>query len=418
MKKLYTGFLWLSLVYANAQTLTLNQAISKTILHHPNIKTFMLKIQQAEYGHDVEYSAYLPQIDASATYTPTQTYTLPQNGSFQTKDDNGWNAQVTLHQKIWDFSKTSALVEASLKDIKISKLSLQESKALLAYKVKSLYELLVVQQEAIKVRKKDLKAKKAFYKQALALVKQGLKTHADASRFQSSVYNAQDALAQAEASFQKAKISLSLYMGVTLDDNLKLQKSVLKKHKRLNKHKEEIAVITHNHQLKMDSLSIQKQKLLHKSIQATQFGSIDLVASHAKIDTLSEYNSDYVGINYNVPLYTGGRQSAQIQQAKIGYQIAQEQKDSDTIALKEELFGIFVDIRRYGKTIQAKKAQILSARKNLKLISARYKEGLATYIEVLDSTTQLLSAKLGLLEAYYSRSLAFDRVEYLKGKIK
>jgi outer membrane protein TolC len=125
-----------------------------------------------------------------------------------------------------------------------------------------------------------------------------------------------------------------------------------------------------------------------------------------------------VGISYNVPLYSGGRLSAQNQQAKIGYQLSKQKENSDLLLLKEELFKLFVDIKRYDQTIKARKAQIRTAKKNLKLISARYKEGLATYIEVLDSTTQLLNAKLGLLEAYYSRSLSFDRIDYLKGKTR
>jgi len=117
-------------------------------------------------------------------------------------------------------------------------------------------------------------------------------------------------------------------------------------------------------------------------------------------------------------LYSGGRLSAQNQQAKIGYQLSKQKENSDLLLLKEELFKLFVDIKSYNQTIIARKAQIKTAQKNLKLISARYKEGLATYIEVLDSTTQLLNAKLGLLEVYYTRSLAFDRIDYLKGKTR
>jgi outer membrane protein TolC len=416
MKKIIVGVVGVC-SFLLSQTLTLQDAISKTLSHHPDAKAFMLKIKQAQQGYNKEYAAYLPQVDLSATYTPTQTYTLQQNG-FSTVDDDGFNASVSLHQKIWDFAKTSYMVEASLKDIDIAKLSSKEVKALLAYKVKALYELLVVQKEAIKVRQKDLEAKKAFYKQALALFKQGLKTDADTSRFMSAVYNAQDELEIAKASYQKAKISLSLYMGVKLDDDLKLQSSAVKKYKKLNKRKEQSEVLKSNYKLKMDNLAISKGKLIHKSTQASQFGEVDLVASHSRIETLNDYDSDYVGISYHIPLYTGGSMSATIQQAKIGYQIAQEQKASDLIAIKEELFGLFIDIQRYNQTIKAKKAQIKSTQKNLKLVSARYKEGLATYIEVLDSTTQLLAAKLGLLEAYYSKSLAFDRIDYLKGKIR
>ena len=408
------GFLGLQGLYA--QTLTLKTAISKTLKHHPDVKTFMLRIQQAEQGYNAAYADYLPQLDLSATYSPQTTYVLPQNGTFHTIDDTGWNAGVTLHQKVWDFSKTSSLVAASKTDEDISKLSLKEVKALLSYKVKSLYELLIVQKEAIRVRQKDLKAKKAFYAQSKALVKQGLKTHADANRFLSAVYVSEDNLAISKAAFEKAKISLSLYMGADIPGDVKLQSSALKKHQHVSSSVER-EVLEHNYRVQMDRLNIDKNKLIHRSAQAAHFGSIDLVASHSRFDTLNSYNNDYVGVSYNIPLYTGGRMSAQEQQAKIGYQIAQEQKASNILALKEELRGLIVDIRRYEKSIRAKKAQLTSAQSTQKELDARYKEGLSTYIEVLDSAALTLNAKLGVLEAYYLKSVALDRIDYLKGKI-
>jgi len=411
---------WICIVLAatslSAQTLTLRTAIDRTLAHHPDVKTFMLRIQQAEQGYNAAYADYLPQIDLLATYAPTQTFALPQNGVFHTVDREAWNAGVMLHQKVWDFAKTSSLVEASKIDEDISKLSLEEVRALLAYKVKSLYELLVVQKEAIAVRQKDLESKRAFYAQSKALVKQGLKTHADASRFLSSVYVAENNLAIAKASFEKAKVSLSLYMGTPLQNDLKLQSGTLKKHIASVKTIER-EILANNYRMQMDRRTVDKSRALHHASEAAHFGSVELVASHTRFDTLNAYNSDYVGVSYNIPLYHGGRLTAQEQQAKIGYQIAQEQSASTALSLKEELSGLIIDIRRYDKTIKAKKAQLVSAKKTRQVLEARYKEGLSTYIELLDSTTLVLDAQLGLLEAYYSRSLAIDRIDYLKGKI-
>ncbi|SFV75194.1 outer membrane efflux protein [hydrothermal vent metagenome] len=109
--------------------------------------------------------------------------------------------------------------------------------------------------------------------------------------------------------------------------------------------------------------------------------------------------------------------NAQEQEAKIRYQIANEQQDSDLIALKEELHGLIMDIEQYETTIKARKSALASAKKAQEVIEARYKEGLSTYMEVLDNTTELLDANLALLQAYYSKSLAYDRVEYLKGEL-
>ncbi len=400
----------------SAQTLTLKKAIAKTLTHHPDVKTFMLKVQQAEQGYNAAYADYLPQIDLSATFAPTQTFALPVNGQFETVDEKTWNAGVTLHQKVWDFQKTTSLIKASKIDEDIAKLSLAEVKALLAYKVKTLYELLVVQKEAVIAREKDLETKRAFYKQANALVRQGLKTHVDASRFLSSVYAAEDTLASAKAAYDKAKVSLSLYMGVKLPETLELDKSSIKRHIRLGKQLEH-EVLERNYQMRMKRRDIEKNKLLHKASAAAHFGSIDLVASRVRNSNLNIYNTDYVGVSYNIPLFHGGKLTAEEQQAKIGYQIAKEQTASEALALKEELRGLMIDIRRYEKTIRAKKAQLATAKKSQKVLEARYKEGLSTYIELLDSTTQVLVAKLDMLEAYYSRSLAIERIDYLKGNL-
>lgn len=416
MKQIVWIWALLTLQSLFAQSLTLKTAIESTLAHHPDVKTFMLRIQQAEQGYNVAYADYLPQLDLSAVYNPTKTYVLPVNGMFHTIEKDGWSAGVTVHQKVWDFAKTSSIVDATKVDENIAKLSLGEVKALLAYKVKSLYALLLVQREAVRVRHKDLESKKALYAQSQALVKQGLKTHADSNRFLSSVYVADDALAIAKASFEKAKTSLSLYMGKKIDSSVKLQSAALKKTYTLSR-QNEVAMLEDNYKVKMDRLNIDKNRLLHQSAKSAHFGSVDLVASYDRFDTLNKYNSDYVGVSYNVPLYSGGRLSALEQKARIGTMIAQEQEASDALAVQDEFRALLIDIKRYGKTIRAKKAQLTSAQSTQKELNARYKEGLSTYIEVLDSIALALNAKLGVLEAYYSRSLALYRIEYLKGKI-
>jgi outer membrane protein TolC len=399
-----------------AQTLTLQESIDKTLTNHPDIKSFMLKIKQAEKAYEASSSEYRPQLNLQANYNPIQTYALPVNGTFHTLDEDGSSIGVNLKQKIWDFSKTSSLIKASKLDEDISKLSLKESKALLVYKVKALYDLMVVQKEAMRVHQQDLKTKRAFYQQARALTKQGLKTKADESRFLSAVYVAEDNLAKAEAAYLKAKNSLSLYMGEDISDDVTLQEDIIRREYNFDGVEEEI--IKNNYQLKIEDLSIDKNRLLHKASKASGYGSIDAVASYNHLDTLNSYDSKLVGVNLNIPLYSGGRISAQTQKAKIALQIAKEKKNSRVLALKEDIEKLLIDIKRYDKTIKAKKAQLNSANETKTILNARYKEGLTTYIEVLDATTTVLSAKLGVIQAYYSKHEAINRVQYLKGKIR
>jgi outer membrane protein TolC len=376
----------------------------------------MLRIQQAKEGYAIAKADNRPQVNFSATYNPTQTYVLPANGSFSTVDDDGWNVGITMRKKIWDFEKTSTLIEATKVDEDIAKLSLEELKSLLAYKVKSLYKLMVVQQDSIHVRERDLETKEAFYAQAEALVRQGLKTKADSYRFRSSVYVAKERLSSAQTLFRKAKYSLSLYMEKPISDEVILDKNVLNDTLVFDRALEE-KVLTLNPKIQKDTLAVKKSKLLHHSIKQANYGSFDVFSNRVHFETLNSYNSNYVGLTYSVPIYSGGRMTAQEQEAKIGYQIANEQQDSDRMALKEELHGLMMDIEQYKITIEARKSAIMSAKRAEEVIEARYKEGLTTYMEVLDNTTELLDAELALLQAYYSKSLAYDRVKYLKGAL-
>lgn len=400
----------------HAQLLTLQESINKTLHNHPDVKSFALKVEQSQSAYKSEFSAYMPQINLSANYNALQTYVFPVNGSFHTVDDTGWNAGVSLKQKVWDFSRTSSKVAASKLDKKISKLSLEDLKALLVYKVTSLYEMMIVQKEAVGVRQKDLETKQAYYEQALALVKEGLKTTADASRFLSAVYSAQDALEAAKVSYDKAKNSLSLYMGEKIPDDVTLERESIQTQEELSLNIEE-EILKSNYQLSMFLENIQKNILLHKASKASHYGSIDAVASYTHLDTLNAYDSKVLGVSLNIPLYSGGRLSAEAQKAKIASQIAKEQYASKELALKEEIESLLLDIKQYNKTIEARKAQLQSAQETQKVLNGRYKEGLSTYIEVLDATSIVLGAKLSLLEAYYLKSMAIHRIEYLKGKI-
>ena len=415
MKKIFLSSLLLFSML-NAETLTLQESIDTTLQNYPDVKSLQMKMKQSKLSHRSATADYLPQVNLNGQYNVTQTYVFPVNGTFHTQDDSGWNAGVNLKQKIWDFGKTTSKIASSKKDEDISKLSLMDFKALLAFKVKSFYKLMVVQREAVNVRKKDLEAKKAYYAQAEALVKQGLKTRADASRFLSAVYNAEDNLAIAQASFDKARNSLSLYMDRKIDANVTLENSVLQESFNANTDVEK-EVLALNYTLKIENKNIEKNILLHKSAKAEHYGSIDAVASYNHFDTLNIYDATTAGVVINIPLYSGGRVSAEAQKVEISAQISKEQKRSRELALKEELQNLLLDIKRYNKTISAKKAQLDSAQETKKVLDGRYKEGLATYIEVLDATTQVLNAKLSLLEAYYLRALSIDRIQYLKGKI-
>ena len=411
MKKIVIIFL---LIFTQSiSALTLDECINKAIATHPDIKNALLGVDASQNGIKIAKADYLPQVNLNAEYDPTRTYVLPVNGTFNTKDSDGWSVSGVVNQKIWDFSKTSSNIEAKRVSKDVANLTLEDAKALLAYRVKLKYELMLVQSEAIKVREKDLQVKEELFKQAQALVRNGMKTKADSTRFLSAVYLAKDNLAIAKADYEKAKVSLSLYIGESIADDVVLENSL--EHLSFL-HVDEETLLDNSLTLKSLQKGIKQENLNYKVAKASHYGSLDAVASYTHQNTLNEYDSSLVGVTLNIPIYSGGRTSAQVQQSVINKKILKATYDAKKLSIKEEFENLLIDIKRYSKTIEAREAQIEASQQTQYLLQARYKEGISTYIEVLDANAILLDAKLSLLQAIYEKSSAIHRVEYLQGK--
>ncbi len=392
--------------------LTLQACIEKSLSTHPDIKRFLLQARRSDRELDAVKADYLPQISLTGEYDPTRTLVFPTGGSFNTVDSDGWLVGATLSQKIWDFSRTTSRIKAQQVQQDIAGLSLQDARALLAYKVKLQYELVLVQQKARLVRQKDFQTKEELYKQAQALWQQGLKTRADTSRFLSAASVAKDNLSLTGANLSKAKAVLSLYIGEPILPETEFEEAEILLTSYQN---DEETVLKHSPVLKSLQQTIKKNDLLYKATRAAHFGSIDAVASYTYQDTLNAYDSTMVGVILNVPFYSGGRLTAQDEQAIIDRQSAKNEYDAKVLALKEEYEKLIIDLKHYGQTIQAKTAQLEAADQTLEVVNGRYREGLATYIEVLDATALKLDAELGLLQAGYDRSSTIHRLEYLQG---
>jgi outer membrane protein TolC len=397
----------------HGQNLSLEECVNKALSTHPDIKKAALQLQYSQQGIDVARADYLPQVTLNGEYDPTKTYAISQNGLFTTKENDGWSAGATLNQKIWDFSKTLYAIKAQGVQEEISALNLQEAQAFLAYQVKLQYELMVVSREAIRVRENDLKAKEALYAQAQGLVQYGMKTTADSTRFLSSVYVAKDTLNRARADFDKARTVLSYIINEPIESDVVLTDTL-----EQNTTQAQESALEDSPSLRALQKQVTKNELTYESINASHYGSLDAIASYTRQDSLNLYNTTLVGVTLKIPLYSGGRISALVEQAQIAKQTSQEELNSKMLSLKTDFENTLVDWQRSQFTIQTKASQLKAAMQTQAVIEGRYQEGLATYLEVLDATALTLEAELGLLQGEFERSSAYHKLNYLQGKIK
>jgi outer membrane protein TolC len=130
-------------------------------------------------------------------------------------------------------------------------------------------------------------------------------------------------------------------------------------------------------------------------------------------DSLSTYNSYQAGVVASVPLYDGNAIDSQTQKGKIFHLKAQEEYNSAQRKLYQELFDAYSDLQRSSITIESKKEIITSNTQALTLFKERYKQGLSTYIDVLESQNALDTGLAGLAEAHYQRIQSYAKIQKL-----
>jgi len=418
MKKIALSLLLFS-SYLNAgytNTISLKSCIDMAMNTHPDINIAKQNIKFNQLNENNIIGDYLPQVSVNLEYNPTKTIVLPVNGQFNTIETDGYSANLNLSQKIWDYGRTFDSLKINQNNINIAKYSLKDTKIGLALRTKLKYEEMYFYKKAVEVLKNDVEVKTELYKQAQAQVKEGVKSQIEEKRFLSALYNSKDTLMNTQLDYEKSKESLSILINSKLGYDIVLEDSEIDNHyliyvdKRYDLHNAPGSKILLE-DIKRNSHNI-------KYIQKQHYGSINLKANLSYQNTINEYDTSYVGIVLDLPLYNGGKISNQVQQARINKLKSDYKLSSKLKLLKDDLNNSVKDARKFHQTIASKKLQITNAEETLDIVTTRWKVGMATYIEVLDSNSILLNSKLNLLQNKLGLKQTLHRLEYLNGEIR
>ncbi|MFJ3459150.1 outer membrane channel protein TolC [Scandinavium goeteborgense] len=160
------------------------------------------------------------------------------------------------------------------------------------------------------------------------------------------------------------------------------------------------------------------QDLAREQIRYAETGhmpTVGLTASTGVSDTSYDGNNatsnqytdrnigqNQIGLNFNLPLYSGGSVTSQVKQAQYNFVGASEQLESAHRNVVQTVRSSFNNINASISSINAYKQAVVSAQSSLDAMEAGYQVGTRTIVDVLDATTTLYNAKQQLSSARYS----------------
>ncbi|MGL5291490.1 MAG: outer membrane channel protein TolC [Vibrionaceae bacterium] len=113
------------------------------------------------------------------------------------------------------------------------------------------------------------------------------------------------------------------------------------------------------------------------------------------------YNQFSGGINLNLPIYSGGAVSAQVDSAKYSYIASAEALDGQFRAIVRDTRAFYNNINASIGTLRAFGQTVISAQSSLKATQAGFEVGTRTIVDVLNATRRLYDANRNLSNARY-----------------
>ena len=150
-------------------------------------------------------------------------------------------------------------------------------------------------------------------------------------------------------------------------------------------------------------------------------GSVGIVNNNYNIDgaqfTDGTSNNAAVGLNLNLPLYSGGATSSQVEQAEHSYVAASEALELAHRTMVSDANNNYNNVQAAISSVIAYQQTERSAQSALEATQAGYEVGTRTISDVLDATQRLYSAKQSLSAARFNYIMSRLQLLYTLGQL-
>lgn len=388
-------------------SLTLSQVIRQVVSNHPSIKQAREALNVADAKIGLAKSAYLPDVDVSASYShigPVPSFDFPSFGKVSLYPADNYSASVNYRQTLYDFGKTakSVALENENKTLYNSNIELVQQK--LAANTIGCYYALIFLQEAIKIKDDQLKTLQEHLSFIEKKKTTGSATDYELLATQVKISNIESQKTDLESQMKSQLSVLNSLLGLRPDVALKLKKGDIPVLPAI----EGDSLLGYAYQNRFE-MAISKEKAdianLQYSLARSQNNpSLTAFANgggkNGYIPELYQIKANYaVGLGIRVPIFDANRQKNSVAISRSAINNADFELDATRRTVTNEVIEANNTRLAASQKIQLYTLQCNQAEQAFKLATVNYKAGTITNLDLLDSETAVSESRLLILKA-------------------
>ncbi len=442
--KLIVIILFMSSI-GSSLTITLDKAIDRAIEYNEELLTAKDVVNQAKAGVISARAGFLPKISAQISYTKLakapaldMPFTvlepvIDSTGTwfkivgfdvmeFQMGENKNYLGRATLQQPLFTWGKILNGYQISKLNVDASKENYRKKENELVFNVtKSFYGILILEkftkltEEAYKQTERHIEIIEKRYNEGLASKFDLLRGKVQLANMKPQVIKVKNGLKIANTGF---KMLLGLPQDTPIELKGELQYEGTVRETPLQKciadakaNRPEIKSLFFRKQMAKKALTIAKKSNLPN---LAFVGNYDY---KKPLYFKNEWGTDWnVTVALQMPIFTGLENFGKLRQAK--YQLSQVEHGLNLLkeGIEMEVKVTYLQLEEAKKLVESQEENIAQAKEALEIVEERYKTGIATSLEVMDTQLALTKARTNWLQSLSDCFIAKAKLEKVIGK--
>jgi outer membrane protein TolC len=318
------------------------------------------------------------------------------------------DARVSLTQSLYN-AELRSQYRARKKDEQASTLSIQDSRDVVVFAVGTAYMQVIASAARLETAKAQLASAGELDQQTANRVKAEVSPEIDSLRAQVELQSAEQRLTNATNQLEKDKLTLARIVGLAIDQEFGVTDPL--SYHPLTGITNETATddaLRSRADLRSAGASVQAAAFTLRAQKAQRLPVVSVSADYGGAGAnIGNFNQVYtIGANISVPIYTGGRIHADIQQAQADLTRRE--------AEYEDLKGrVAYDVRIAWLDLSASDSSVKVAERNKSLAERaliqsqdRYTNGVTNYLEVVQAQETVTVASENYIQSLFSLNVA------------
>ncbi len=401
MKKiLFISFL-ISLTSTNVFAITIYDALNETYQNNTQLKAERENIKAAEEDINISQADYMPSLTLSGSKSFENTNEITNRAGEDTSvaDVDPLTTSIKLEQTLIDYGR-DLTHEKNVIGLDLAKARLIKKEQDILYNAVNVYTSIILSREKVEINRQNVNLLMLQVENDKVRLDRGQIKTADLSQSQSSLAGATAQLTQARSELMSSKLNYENIIGKLINANdLKKSKSALVKLPTELSTALELSK-KNNPDIKIAQIELlqaeQDIAIAESDLKPTATLSLERSYSDDLSSTYDQREKDVLKATVSWPFYSGGKKRAKINK-NSNLTFRKKLLLEDAIKTAETNVGsAWSNLEASKSFLNSVRAQVRAAEIANEGIAAEYQRGSRTTLDVIQSNSLLLSAKISL----------------------